>query len=103
MAKPTSPKILRLLSLSGNRNGSSIDISGLTSAVALANLSVFHFSGSLAGATSTSNSVRAAVPRNERPGPPSGSRGSGSNSSRKAWMTPGSSWASGVTTLRVGA
>ena len=103
MANATSPKTRRLPSRSGKRNGSSQVIGGLMSAVAFESVNFFHVSGSDSGAISTSNSVSAAVPRNERPGPLRGSLGSLKSSSRKALTVPGSSLPSGLTTLRVGA
>src|SRR5438132_5545404 len=54
------------------------------SAVAEENITRFFLAGSATGAISTANSLSAQVPSGERPGPPEGSVGSVSNSSRNA-------------------
>ena len=83
IANPTGP-VTRFLPLLSSKIGSSGFSDGLTSAVALENLTSVVLPGASAGAASTRNSVSAAVPLIERPGPPSGRLGSLSSSRRTA-------------------
>ena len=69
-----------LSSNAGSRSRSSF----AKSAVALTSLTGLFFSGALASAASTSNSLSVQVPLNDRPGPLAGRFASVNSSSRKA-------------------